>query len=226
VIILARIRINTEIIQEEIKYNGETILTYKVMYPEFRAASYQMSLNLINTIYKNKALEYQNYCKNEFYNKAVEQYKYNKEHGIPILVHEALVVFKVTYDEDCALSIYCDMYEYDGGAHGKSIRYSHTWNLQKYDRLTLDQLINCSTDYEEYILKQIKEQIDKDPSIFFDEYEKLIAKAFIKENFYCTTRGIVIYYQEYAIAPYSSGIREFLIPYTNCVQIQQESVSQ
>jgi hypothetical protein len=83
--------------------------------------------------------------------------------------------------------------------------------------LKLGQLVLCPPDDKTYLLSQIDSQIKKNPDIYFENYKELIAKTFDRNHFYCTPDGIVIYYQQYDIAPYSSGIREFLIPYSNCV---------
>lgn len=211
------VTVNTIVIQENMEYNGETVLTYKIEYPEFESSFYQMSLVIINAFYKNKALEYQKHCRNELFEMAVEQYKFDTENNYPIHVFEALTVYKLTYNKWCILSLYFDQYEYTGGAHGNTLRYSQTWNLQKCSMVMLRQLFHCSLNYKEYILAQVKEQIEKDPSIYFEDYEKLIADTFNEKSFYCTPEGIVVYYQQYEIAPYSSGIRDFLIPYSNCV---------
>lgn len=208
---------NTIVINEDMKFNGETVLTYKIEYPEFESSHYQISLASINKFYKDKALEYQNYCRNELFEMAVEQYKYDIENNFPVHVYEALVVYELTYNIDCIISLYFDQYEYTGGAHGNTLRYSQTWNLQKCSNIELSQLFSCSLDYKAYILRQVEQQIRKDPSIYFENYEQLILETFNENSFYCTPEGIVLYYQQYDIAPYSSGIREFLIPYTNCI---------
>lgn len=61
----------------------------------------------------------------------------------------------------------------------------------------------------------IERQISREPDIYFEDYRERISQYFREENFYCEPSGVVIYYQQYDIAPYSSGIRTFLIPY-NC----------
>lgn len=211
------IKVNTLVLKDELKFEGVTVLAYKIEYPEFQSKFYQMSLKLINDFYKAKALEQQKRYETELFNMAVEQYKDAIENNFPVRVFEALVVYKLTYNTSCIISLYFDQYEYTGGAHGNTIRYSQTWNLQKARRIELNKLFGCSINYKEYILKQVEEQIQKDPSIYFEDYEKLIVETFNADSFYCTPQGIIIYYQQYDIAPYSSGIREFLIPYTNCV---------
>jgi len=206
------------VIKNEMKYDDQIVLTYKIEYPEFKSSYYQMSLMVINKFYKEKALEYEKYCKTELFNAAVEQYKYDDENGFPVRSYEALVVYDSTYNSCCIISLYFDQYEYTGGAHGNTLRYSQTFNLQKCIRIALKQLFVCpSLDYKAYILKQVKAQIEQDTSIYFDDYAKLIVDTFNEESFYCTSEGIVVYYQQYDIAPYSSGIREFLIPYSDCV---------
>ena len=148
---------------------------------------------------------------------AVEQYKGDIENGFPIRTFEAILTFRVTYLCKCVISAYFDRYEYTGGAHGNTIRESQTWELNKCGLLELCQLVRCLPDCKTYILAVVEKQIEKEPEIYFENYSELISNTFNEKSFYCTPRGIVVYYQQYDIAPYSSGIREFLVPYTTCV---------
>lgn len=211
------ISVKNIVIKDELKYNGVTLLKYKIEYPEFSSSFYQMSLIIINRFYKTKALEFQKHCETELFSMAVEQYKYDIENNFPVREYEALQVYKLTYSAACVISIYFDNYEFTGGAHGNTIRSSQTWNLQKCYMIKLSQLFKCTEDYKAYILKIVEEEIKKNPEIYFENYSKLIKETFNENSFYCTPQGIVVYYQQYDIAPYSSGIREFLIPYTICV---------
>ncbi len=205
------------VIQDEMKYNEEVVLSYKIQYPQFSSECYEGALNSVNKYYLNKALEYERYYRKELYKSAVEQYLYAKKNDYPIRVFEALVEYKVTYNMDCILSLYTDNYIYLGGAHGNTVRTSETWNLQRNCKLMLDDLFRCPFDYRSYILNIVNDEIQIDSSIYFDNYKKLTADTFDSQHFYCIHKGIVIYYQQYDIAPYSSGIREFLIPYNDCI---------
>lgn len=209
--------VNTIAMEDNMKYNGETILTYKIEYPEFESSGYQMSLTVINQYYKKKALEYKYYFENDLFNMAVEQYKDDIQNNYPVRVFEALVVYKLTYNKGCIVSLYFDQYQFTGGAHGNTLRYSQTWNVQRCSMIRLSQLFICETDYKANMLRQARDEMEKDPSIYFEDSEKLLVEYFNKDSFYCTSSGIVVYYQQYEIAPYSSGIREFLIPYSMCV---------
>lgn len=205
------------VIQDDMMYNEEIVLTYKIEYPQFSSKYYEKSLKTINKYYLNKAIEIDKYYRNELYKSAVEQYIYSKQNNFPIRVYEGLVQYQVTYNMACIISLFFDNYMYLGGAHGNTVRTSETWNLQTNSRIKLSELFECSLDYNTYVLNQINEEIKKDQDIYFEDYEKLVAETFNRYNFYCIAKGIVIYFQQYDIAPYSSGIREFLIPYTDCV---------
>lgn len=214
---------STIVIENDMKHNGETVLTYKIEYPAFKSSLYQMSLSVINRYYEAKALEYQSYLENELFGLAVEQYQESVKRDYPVRTFEALVVYQLTYAAGCILSLYFDRYEYTGGAHGNTTRYSQTWNLQKCRQLQLGELFGCGLDYREYIFEQAKAQIEKEPEFYFEDYGKLLAQTFNADSFYATPEGIVVYFQQYDIAPYASGIKEFLIPYTNCVRDPQKT---
>lgn len=211
------ILVNTITLKSELIYNGEVLLSYKIEYPEFDSSNYKQSISTINMFYKTKALEYQKYCEKELFNMSLEQYRFDVENNYPIHKYDAVLTYELTYLESCIISLYFDKYEYTGGAHGMTVRDSQTFNLQKGYVIDLSQLINCVPDNKTFVLKEVEEQIDQNPSIYFEDYNKLIKEAFNKNSFYCTPQGIIIYYQHYDIAPYSSGIREFLIYYFDCV---------
>jgi len=211
------VTVNNAVIQDDMKYNGETVLTYKIEYPQFSSMYYPIALNEMNQYYLFKAKEIQKYYTNELYKSAVEDYKYRLQNGFPFNAYEGLVQYNVTYNMFCVISIFTDNYIYSGGAHGNTVRNSETWNLQDNSQIKLNELFECLLDYKDYVLKKVKDEIIKNPSIYFSDDESFIVENFNAESFYCTPEGIVIYYQQYDIAPYSSGIREFLIPYTDCV---------
>ena len=217
------VKVKTCVLEDTLKYNNETVLTYKIEYPEFSSTMYQLSLVVINRFYRDRALEFQATVEGEMYDNAVEQYKFAVEHGFPPIPYEALVEFKLTYKCPCILSLYTDQYTFTGGAHGSTLRSSQTWNLQKCRRVRLRELIGCTTNYQEYVQKRIKAQIEENHEPYFEDYEKLLVQTFNPDSFYCTRKGVVVYYQQYDIAPYSSGIREFLLPYSDCVYDPQDT---
>ena len=208
---------NTMVISEEMKYDDVTVLNYRIEYPEFVSDNYKKSIRAVNQFYKGEALALQNNFRTKLYRMAVEQYLDDIKNGFPVHVFEALQTFEVTYNKACIISLYFDNYRYTGGAHGLTVRTSQTWNLKTGKMLKLRELYKCSDNYKSYIKKKIIEQIRENPDIYFENYEELVEQTFDVNNFYCTPQGVVVYFQQYDIAPYASGIREFLLPYNRCI---------
>lgn len=46
------ITVKTKVLQEELKADGVTVLTYRIEYPVFQGTQYQLSLMVINNYYK------------------------------------------------------------------------------------------------------------------------------------------------------------------------------
>lgn len=199
------------------KYDDVTVLNYRIEYPEFVSDNYKKSIRAVNQFYKGEALALQNNFRTKLYRMAVEQYLDDIKNGFPVHVFEALQTFEVTYNKACIISLYFDNYRYTGGAHGLTVRTSQTWNLKTGKMLKLRELYKCSDNYKSYIKKKIIEQIRENPDIYFVNYEELVEQTFDVNNFYCTPQGVVVYFQQYDIAPYASGIREFLLPYNRCI---------
>lgn len=212
------VQVENRVLEREMFYKETMILHYKINYPQFYSSSFTQSLNKMNRFYKDKAVAFQQYCEGELFRTAVKEYEYSVSNGFPVRAYEAQVDFTVTYNQDCAVSLYFDEYQFTGGAHGNTVRSSQTWNLQTGCRITLKQLFPYGMNYQAFLIQTIKqqiaEQIQNGENYYFDDYEKLVAETFHAENFYLTPDGLAIYFQQYDIAPYSSGIRVFIIPYT------------
>lgn len=206
-------------IENELQYKNTVVLHYEIEYPQFLSRIFEASLNKINRHYKMKALAIQRNFNTRLYRSAVQNYEYATANGFPFHPYQAVVKYEVTYNKDCTISLYFDQYEYTGGAHGNTVRSSDTWNLQNGRRIMLGQLFRYPFHYKPYIIKtiinQIEKQIESGDNPYFEEYKKNVATYFNPSSFYLTNKGIVIYFQQYEIAPYASGIREFTIPYSD-----------
>lgn len=214
----SQIIVNEKVIQEDMYYKGQVILTYTVKYPYFTSDTYYLALDKINSYYRTKAYMYLKSDIMKLYQMAMIQYEYSKANNFPLRQFEAVTIFVVTYNKDCALSIYFDRYEYTGGAHGSTIRTSDTWNVAcscPVDMASLFPLVYNVNDYvTAIIINQISQEAQLGDFVYFEDYDTLVLENFNPKNFYLTDKGIIIYYQQYDIAPYSTGIPEFLIPYS------------
>lgn len=213
----SRITVRVRTMQGEMKQGDTVVLSYKIEYPVFTSPRYKTCLDRLNWRYEEEALAYRRTIATELYPAAKEQADFDEEHHYPVMVYQAIQTFTVTYSRGCIVSLYQDTYEFTGGAHGNTVRDAQTWNLRGCRRLGLNDLIGCGLDPKAVVLLEAKQQIQREPELYFEDYEKLLLENYDAKHFYAAPNGLVFYYPQYAIAPYASGIRTFLIPYGPCV---------
>ncbi|MBN1038942.1 MULTISPECIES: DUF3298 and DUF4163 domain-containing protein [unclassified Clostridium] len=125
--------------------------------------------------------------------------------------YELNVNYKLTNNSTSLTSLYMDIYSFTGGAHGNTLRNAYTIDNNTKDLLSLNNLFITGYDYKKIINDAISKQIISDS-------EKYFASSLNFEgvnddvNFYVDGDNLVIYYQQYEIAPYCVGIPEFKIP--------------
>ncbi|WMJ79850.1 DUF3298 and DUF4163 domain-containing protein [Clostridium sp. MB40-C1] len=119
--------------------------------------------------------------------------------------------YKVSYNRNNFLSLYIDYYEYTGGAHGSTTRKCYNIDLKTGKLLNLKDIFSKNSNYKEIINETIKTEIQKNPEKYFEESFQGIVddQCFVVEG-----NDLVIYFQQYEIAPYASGILEFKIPFS------------
>ncbi|MDF2866427.1 MAG: hypothetical protein K0R72_1245 [Clostridia bacterium] len=195
------------------------MVNVNIEYPIITLAKDPNVQKKINIHFIKVANEFYNYALNTLLPNAIEQYEASIKQDYPFNPYEAFMKYTLTLNDNCTLSTYYDQYEYTGGAHGMTIRSSDTFNLQNGNIIKLKDLFKENPDYKNMIIKEIQIQADKNlaenPGIYFDNYKALISENFNENNFYLTQKTINFYYQQYDIAPYSSGIVTFAIPYEN-----------
>jgi hypothetical protein len=108
--------------------------------------------------------------------------------------------------------MYVDYYQYTGGAHGLTERRPYNIDLASGQILALKDLFNDNYDYRTIINDQVRSQISLEPDKYFsnDLGFKGIAD---NQNFYLQEGFLVVYFSQYEIAPYASGIPEVKMPF-------------
>ena len=200
-------------------YLGEIpVLTYRIEYPSFLSNCNLNAVRVINEYYSTLAEEKERYCRQTLYPRAAEGAKYIQDKSPPYNAYEYILTFHIPYNEGCILSLFMDEYIIQGGAHGGTLRTSQTWNFLTGEQIILRQfcrvyLSKCLS--KETILSEIQQQIEQGIGLpaedFFEDYPELLVDKWNPESFYLEPDTIVIYYQQYDIAPYSTGIPEFRI---------------
>ena len=212
-----RVIVREKVLQQDMYYKNNNIMRYTIKYPKFISDTYQTIASKLNSLYRTKAVMYERSNIMNLYQMAMVEFEYSVANNFPVRQFEAVVDFTVAYNQNCLVSLYFDQYEYAGGAHGLTVRYSDTWNLEKSKRLEMSDFFPHKHNYREYILQVIDQQIEyrmaNEGAMFFADYERLKKENFKANNFYLSKEGLVVYFQEYDIAPYAAGLPTFTIPY-------------
>lgn len=199
-----------------LKYKNIEVLSLKIKYPLILSNN-KYAQRKINDEITMQINDYFKYACTTLYNQAVKTYMDSLKNDFPFHSFDAIMEYNITYNENCFLSLYKDKYEYTGGAHGITIRSSDTWELCFGKNILLNYLFKPNTDFKSLFInesiKQVEKNLEENPNIYFDDYKDLIKENFNPKSYYLTPRGITIYFQQYDIAPYSTGIVEFMIPY-------------
>ncbi|MCI8352141.1 MAG: DUF3298 and DUF4163 domain-containing protein [Clostridia bacterium] len=202
--------IKENIIENKLKYDNTIIMTYKITYPQIISSKYKLGKDIFNRYNEKIAQDLKTYTEGELYLQAKEVYEYNKKHGYPVMVFEVILETKITYNEDKILSLYQDQYTFTGGAHGSTVRTSQNWNLATARQIQLYSLYS-NPYFLLDILRKINLQIANEKENYFDNYCELVLETFNPNQYYITDKGINIFFGQYDIAPYSSGIPVFLV---------------
>lgn len=206
-------RIEKKMRSDTLHFNDIPVLKYTIEYPTFRSTCNQRAVDTINEYYTSLAKRKEQYCRQFLYPQAVEAARYIQENTPPFNYYEFYMTYKITWNKGCITSLYIDEYTYLGGAHGSTIRTSDTWDFSVGRRLYLKDLYPKEHMLKDKVQKtiegQIIEQLKTSPQSYFDDYAKLVAKTLNLNSFYLTQDGVVLYFQQYDIAPYAAGFPEF-----------------
>ena len=109
---------------------------------------------------------------------------------------------------------------YLGGAHSSTVYKSVNFNLYSGQSITLNDILGCDSDtYNSFIKSKILEKIKENPDNYFSLEENALDEAYSESNFTITSNGIMIFFQQYDIAPYSTGIPMFEFSYSDLSDI-------
>lgn len=178
----------------------------KVKYPMLQGGEKEV-IDKINKVIADYTLDWINDIKllGEEYSKEY------KKSGNEMPKMEAYSLFE-SFHTDELISLPVTYYQYTGGAHGLTTKVAYNYNLKTGKILKLKDLFKEGFDYKSIIDKKVREDIEKEKDIYF-ENGALFKGISENQAYYLNRDSIIVYFQQYEIAPYSSGIREFKIPY-------------
>lgn len=178
-------------------------LQIDVIIPQIKGLTNEDKENKINNLIVNWTEEWINdvkYIADDYF----------KNGTPPLNPYQLMSKYKITSLRNI-ISLYIDYYQYTGGAHGATTRKSYNVDEITGEILTLKDLFKEEYNYKDIIDSSIKNEISKNPDIYFSGKEGFNGID-EKTKFYIEDGNLVIYYGEYEIAPYVTGIPEFRMP--------------
>ncbi|HKL99918.1 MAG TPA: DUF4163 domain-containing protein, partial [Mobilitalea sp.] len=170
--------VKEKMIQQEMEYKNDSILKYTIKYPQFVSLYFRIFLEKLNLYYSTRALMYEKSNMMKMYQMAMVEYEYSVANNFPVRQFEAYKDYQVGYNQDCAISMYFDQYEYTGGAHGSTIRTSDSWNMKRSKKIELSDVFVHRDNLREYLIGIINQQIEleirAEGNAYFEDYTKLV----------------------------------------------------
>ncbi|MGL4798834.1 MAG: DUF3298 domain-containing protein [Cellulosilyticaceae bacterium] len=160
----------------------------------------------MNKYFKTRIVDLQKQLQNERPNKLSNQEK---------VVYEVISNYHLEDSMGHLLTVELFDYLYTGGAHGFPYQSYKVIDISENQVLTLKALFDEKVDYKHQIGELIHQQIEerkKEGQVFYDDLSQVLTMN-EDERFYIRPNGdLVIIFNVYEIAPYASGVVEFVLP--------------
>lgn len=185
-----------------------SVINEDINFPKVSSTKYIEGVDKINTIIEKDIFTWREDL-TQLSKQYEKDFKDSKDELIPF---ELVTKYDVTYNDNNLLSIPMDYYQFTGGAHGLTTKIGYNFQVDTGNKLKLKDLFNDNFDFKTIINKKVSEEIAKNPQEYFGDGADFKGIK-DEQDFYLDKDGLVVYFQLYEIAPYSSGIKEFRIPY-------------
>ena len=188
-------------------YVQEGLISYKrrgvavsASYPQFTGGSFaKLNLDL-----KNVAQQYQ---RSFAQSKPYRGEEYSLEAGY--VIHRA---------DDSVVAIEFVAETFTGGAHPNHNTDTFNYSMKTGKLMRLADLFKPKADYLPRLARLAREQLGE--NLQFEEGLEPVSKNF--SDFLLTTKGLLLYFDEYQVAPYAAGRQEALIPFAELQDIIEE----
>lgn len=212
-------------IENEEKVYSNKYVSVNINKPIVKIAKNKEAEGIINNKISKRINDFEEYITKL----SIRDNEYNIKVGLEPKPYVINVNNNVTYNKNNILSITLNLYSYTGGAHGSSVDESFNFDINTGNRGVIEDFLGNNRNYNKIILDNVKATINKNPELYFKEAVDKLNVIPYNQKFFLTDKDLVIYFDEYEIAPYVAGIPKFYIPLSkfpkglNKVNIQVEA---
>lgn len=184
-------------------------------------------LNGLKTILEENRKGYEEFC-DGFKESCIENYDYvehiteGNEEMIPFFTQRKA---RLVSNDEKLISIIYEVSGYWGGAHGFSYYDIINYSPETGKQILFGDVINTSVEDWENKLTDIVYNICEERTVegekisYFENYKNDLKTEFNDNYFYLTKDALVIVYGEYAITPYSEGIQEVEVSFSEIQEL-------
>lgn len=158
----------------------------------------------------------------------VEDARNAHSHGITnALPYHLTTNYVPTRIDQSVLSLFGNVIEYTGGAHGNDIACSVTYDMTTGSVLTWQDIL-CDNVTPDLFSNLILNALSDSDSVLFEGYEQTVKDIYGKEfpgsnEWYLDADGLCCYFSPYTIGPYASGTITARVPYGSLAGVLQDA---
>ncbi len=196
--------------------DGSPLLTWSVVLPQVLYNGQPM--NNIGNYYDSQMERQTLHVQEELLPLAQERQQAAQTDGKLFTTYTLETDFQVMRQQGDYLSVLRQTVEFTGGVHESTGLAGENWLFREGDcyLLTLQDVLPGAADPRSLVLEQAIAQADarweEQPDLYFENYRQMMADRWQESDFYLTEDSLVLFFQEYAIGPYTSGPQTFSIP--------------
>ncbi len=196
----------------------QKILDVNITLPYLTQSQPSSAVRAINAFYEQQFNEMKNNVTNQFLIDTKKDKSLSKEQKTEFMPYAYESEFSISYLSKDYISIIHTSYVFTGGAHPNMFLRSETFDLYTGKRVFLTDFIKGTKEQAldkiyQFIEEQIKQTKGSESFVYYDTYENDIREYFAEEDFVLQKDSMMVFYQQYAIAPYATGFQMFEIPY-------------
>lgn len=188
---------------EVLSPDGTLLATYSYSYPVFESNNKNINtyIEYINQLFKNNALAAISEPQTNLEN-IIDHYETVKQYGGYFYPYDYNYSYEIHTNSTGILSITEIWYVFMGGAHGSTLKESHTFDIINQKKLQLsDLLIGTDQQITDAFVDKFMEVKDQ----FFDNPSDIVPKELKKAQYYIDKNGVSAYFQQYQVGPFVSG---------------------
>lgn len=190
--------------------DGQVVMTVRTETPVISGNVSEATAERINAIYRDAAQKFLASIETDYRQEAIDEATHLTEIGAAYTFSKT---FQLAYNANGLISFIVEDNYYTTGAHSISEFTGETYDLRTGQKLSLDDILSDTSAVMQKLSKKVSAYIKKNGLQDFVSPDTSAMDQFDPSDFVLTPKGIRFFFQQYAIAPFSSGTPSFELTY-------------